>query len=550
VQTVSCTSRLIQNPTLQTRLACSDSTRGSSKVSQETRDFSYSSRQSVYSFIWPLTQGSVPDEMNTSYGPRIDSDRWDFHDGIDLPAAVGTPVYAMADGVVHRAGPADKTAPGQGFGSTHILLQVVDPKDGKNDLFLVYLHLDSIAEGVIEGAHVNQGDVIGAVGREDATYPHLHFEFRKGGAQEHRSVHPLNYLPYTSTANFTRLRLDRSNFYVDDGEKRAIRICFEAPDRREGDLRGVDVELGGSGVEAQEFHVDFDNRETINSDQGDSEAFKNRIAVEGYQKSNLKDEGLSDLHYGVIVNDIAPEYEAAGVRVFDVKNGAPESARFLLPKLEAGENPVNSRVSFERQTFPPPGWELNLLSGNVCQPDETAALTDLRGLLCKDLLSLPGTLIRAGLRFALPAQRMSWRLRADIRPAELEMNRGQVIHPLAFLSGDSLVAAACLRQIRDDKYFAGVLIRSADGLFKERIDITEGEISRDVPVRWELELLRLGTRQTTAVVRVGNQVVARISGDTTKVEPDNACVGILHRHSGLQITLHVDQLVLTEKPRF
>ena len=47
--------------------------------------------------------------MNTSYGPRIDADRWDFHDGIDLPAAVGTPVHAMADGVVHRAGPADKT---------------------------------------------------------------------------------------------------------------------------------------------------------------------------------------------------------------------------------------------------------------------------------------------------------------------------------------------------------------------------------------------------------------------------------------------------------
>jgi murein DD-endopeptidase MepM/ murein hydrolase activator NlpD len=26
--------------------------------------------------------------MNTSFGPRIDADRWDFHDGIDLPAPV------------------------------------------------------------------------------------------------------------------------------------------------------------------------------------------------------------------------------------------------------------------------------------------------------------------------------------------------------------------------------------------------------------------------------------------------------------------------------
>ena len=81
-------------------------------------------------FIWPLGKSpDVPDEMNTSFGPRIDADRWDFHDGVDLPAPVGTPVYAMAAGVVHRAGPADKTGPGQGFGSTHVLLQVCDPTD-------------------------------------------------------------------------------------------------------------------------------------------------------------------------------------------------------------------------------------------------------------------------------------------------------------------------------------------------------------------------------------------------------------------------------------
>jgi peptidase M23-like protein len=522
-------------------------------VSNETKDSPYkvpSCAQSDNHFIWPLSQNPAPDEMNTSFGPRIDADRWDFHDGIDLPTAVGTPVYAMADGVVHRAGPADKTGPGQGFGSTHVLLQVVDPTDGENDLFLVYLHLDGIADGVIQGTQVNQGDLIGAVGQEDATYPHLHFEFRKGGPQEDRSVHPLNYLPYLNTANFTQLRLDRSNFYRDDGKKRAVRLYFEAPDRREGDLRGVHVKLKGNGVKARELHVDFDDRETINSDKGDEQAFKNGIAVEGYQKSNLKSEGLCDLHYGVIVKDITPEFESVELRVLDVKNENSESAEIPLPKLEAGEDPVNSRVGFEGQSFPPRGWELNLLPGNVCRPDEAAALRGLRGLLCQDLQSLQGTLIRAGLTFSLPANRMSWRLGADIKPAELQMSKGQELHPLAFLAGDTLVAAACLRKIRDDKCVAGILIRSADGLFRERIDVTEGEIFRDGPVRWGLDLIRIGTRQTTAVLRLGNNVVARIDGDTTSVEPDNARVGILHRHSGLQITLHVDQLVLTEAPRF
>jgi hypothetical protein len=144
---------------------------------------------------------------------------------------------------------------------------------------------------------------------------------------------------------------------------------------------------------------------------------------------------------------------------------------------------------------------------------------------------------------------MSWRLRADIQPAELLMDPGLVIHPLAFMAGNDLVAAACLRKIRNDEYIAGVLIRSADGLFRERIDVNEGEIFRDGQVRWKLELLRVGTRQTTAVLRLNNNVVARINGDTTSVEPDAACVGILHRHSGLRITLHVDQLLLTEAPR-
>ena len=74
----------------------------------------------------------------------------------------------------------------------------------------------------------------------------------------------------------------------------------------------------------------------------------------------------------------------------------------------------------------------------------------------------------------------------------------------------------------------------------------EGEIFRDDAVQWELELLRLGTRQTTAALRIDNTVVARINGDTTTVEPDAACVGIVHRHGGLQITLHVDQVLLTE----
>ena len=488
--------------------------------------------------------------MNTSFGPRIDADRWDFHDGIDLPAAIGTPVYAMADGSVHRAGPAD-----QGFGSTHVILKVLDQTDGQDNLFLVYLHLDSIAEWVIPNAHVNQGDLIGAVGQEDATYSHLHFEFRKGEeTKQENGVHPLRYLPYLNTANFRDLRLDRCNFYRrDDGDKRLVRLRFGIVNRREGDVQGVDVELKGDGVEPKRLHVDFDDRKTINSDKGDAQAFKNGIAVEGYQKSNLKGDKLKNLHYGVLLEDITPEYDSVTLRVLDVKNEKPKSAELLLPNLEAGEKPIDSRAGFGvGEAFPPQGWELHLLPGNVCQPDAVPEVG--RVLVCQDHQSVQGVLVRAGLRFPLPVNRspvrpMSWRLKADINPVELEMGEGLVIHPLAFLIGDDVVAAACLRKIRNDEFVTGVLLRSADGLFRGKVDVDEGKIARNVSARWELDLIRLGTRQTTAIVRINQNVIARINGDTTSVEPDTGFVGIFHRHSGLRVTLHVDQLRLTEAPR-
>ena len=61
--------------------------------------------------------------------------------------------------------------------------------------------------------------------------------------------------------------------------------------------------------------------------------------------------------------------------------------------------------------------------------------------------------IRAGLRFALPVDRsrvhpMHGVSRADIRHADVQMDKGLNIHPLTFLAGDEVVAAACLRKTR------------------------------------------------------------------------------------------------------
>ena len=58
-------------------------------------------------FIWPIGHNVIPDEMNTSFGPLIKHERWQFHNGIDLPKLTGTPAYAMHYGEIYHAGPAN-----------------------------------------------------------------------------------------------------------------------------------------------------------------------------------------------------------------------------------------------------------------------------------------------------------------------------------------------------------------------------------------------------------------------------------------------------------
>ena len=137
---------------------------------------------------------------------------------------------------MHRAGPGN---PGpDGFHSRHVVLKVDDPSDGP--MFLVYLHLHSIAEGITVGAAVTQGQLLGTVGEDDATYPHLHMEFRKGSPAEKSSVHPLGYLPYTDTPNFSAPVLDRFNRL---DTFMAARLRFGASSKLEGDLQRVEVDL-------------------------------------------------------------------------------------------------------------------------------------------------------------------------------------------------------------------------------------------------------------------------------------------------------------------
>ncbi len=96
------------------------------------------------------------------------------HRGIDYAAPTGTPVRAVADGVVTQKGWS------RGYGNT------IEIKH--NDRYsTLYAHLNGFSAGVQRGKEVRMGDVIGYVGSTGwATGPHLHYEFKVNG----RHVNP------------------------------------------------------------------------------------------------------------------------------------------------------------------------------------------------------------------------------------------------------------------------------------------------------------------------------------------------------------------------
>lgn len=102
--------------------------------------------------------------------------RYRPHHGVDYAAPKGTPVRAVADGVVVFRGW------GGGGGNTLKIKHA-------NNLMTGYLHLSGFAKGIVKGKRVSQGDVIGYVGSTGtSTGPHLDYRVWKGGSP----INPLN----------------------------------------------------------------------------------------------------------------------------------------------------------------------------------------------------------------------------------------------------------------------------------------------------------------------------------------------------------------------
>jgi len=110
--------------------------------------------------------------FSSNFGWRIDpfTGQQAFHEGIDFPADVGTPIEAAASGKVI-------------FAEVHPAYGKMIEIDHGNGLISRYAHCSALL--VNEGDFVMRGQLIARVGTTGrSTGPHLHFEVRLNGVPQ------------------------------------------------------------------------------------------------------------------------------------------------------------------------------------------------------------------------------------------------------------------------------------------------------------------------------------------------------------------------------
>lgn len=156
---------------------------------------------------WP-----VKDVLITQrFGKTVDARRLyvsGSHSGVDFRAAVGTPVYATASGVVEGVGDTDVTCPKASFGKWVFIRHT-------NGLATAYGHL-SLAK-VTEGQKIEKGDLIaysGNTGR--STGPHLHLTvYASNGVEGQEGARVTDRPSVSCKGKNYRMPIAPTNAYLD-----------------------------------------------------------------------------------------------------------------------------------------------------------------------------------------------------------------------------------------------------------------------------------------------------------------------------------------------
>ena len=110
----------------------------------------------------PIAEGDMTSPFGMRYHPILHYAR--MHTGVDWAAPIGTPIFAAGNGVIIKAG-------WDGGYGRRVEIQHA------NGYVTTYNHMSGFGRGIVEGAHVLQGQTVGYLGDSGlATGPHLHYE--------------------------------------------------------------------------------------------------------------------------------------------------------------------------------------------------------------------------------------------------------------------------------------------------------------------------------------------------------------------------------------
>jgi murein DD-endopeptidase MepM/ murein hydrolase activator NlpD len=162
------------------RSALQDALRINTERKFQLAVFSAGSEIVIRGFVFPVGE---PYSFIDSWGyPRMVGTEYEHgHQGVDIMAPFDTPLYAVERGIITRVGT-------DILGGTKLWLK------GQSGTYYYYAHLAAFAEGMVEGAVVSAGDVVGFVGdtgNARGGAPHLHFQVHPGGGQ---AVNPYGLL--------------------------------------------------------------------------------------------------------------------------------------------------------------------------------------------------------------------------------------------------------------------------------------------------------------------------------------------------------------------
>ncbi len=187
--------------------------------------------------------------INSTFGPRplaSEGGRYDFHRGIDIATPVGTPVFAIADGIVRHAGPHT------GYSDPVIIVRHYRPGETTCSTagcyHANYLHMSGWLD-FATNEPVVKGQLLGYTGESESGFDHLHFEIRDARPEDPFSswqrdaIHPLIVLPHADAAP---VAVSVGAFDQTDPANPVVEVTVTTT---RADLAAVDVTLfDGSGA--------------------------------------------------------------------------------------------------------------------------------------------------------------------------------------------------------------------------------------------------------------------------------------------------------------